>query len=221
MAAAFFAAFGASYLHGKRLEARLEQATEHGKRLEARLEQATHPLYHRHADVRQFMIRAALDGVSSPIVVLGDSITEMAPLPDSACGHPVINAGVGGAATSDFLQLAPILFTGAARPHLIVVALGANDVGSSALTRDFTALLSSLSELTPRIVAVSDTSDEGVLAEQRAATTAAHVPFSEVRVTGLMSDRIHFTRGGYSEWMPAVLQAVSTACEAGTVAVIR
>jgi lysophospholipase L1-like esterase len=199
VSAAFFAGFGASYVHSKRLEARLELAT--------------HPLYHRHADVRQFIIRTALDGVPSPIVVLGDSITEMAPLPDSACGHPVINAGVGGAATPDFLQLAPILFRGAARPHLIVVALGANDVGSSALTRDFTSLLSSLSELTQRIVAISNTPDESVLAQQRAATTAAHVPFSEVRVTGLMSDRIHFTREGYGEWIPAMLRAISTACE--------
>ncbi|WP_244065489.1 hypothetical protein [Bradyrhizobium sp. Ce-3] len=37
--------------------------------------------FHDHAAVREFMIRAALADATAPIVVLGDSITEMAPLP--------------------------------------------------------------------------------------------------------------------------------------------
>ena len=33
--------------------------------------------FHDHQDVREFMIRAALDGLTEPAVVIGDSITEM------------------------------------------------------------------------------------------------------------------------------------------------
>jgi hypothetical protein len=62
------------------------------------------------------MIRAALDGLQSPIVVFGDSITEMARLPESACGHPIVNGGVGGASTPDFIDLARDLLTGQPRP---------------------------------------------------------------------------------------------------------
>jgi hypothetical protein len=201
VAAFFFAAFCVSYVRNHQIVAKLEQAT--------------YPLYHRHADVRQFFIRAALDGVPSPIVVIGDSITEGAPLPATACGHPVINAGIGGASTSDFRQLAPVLFDGTPGPHLIVVALGANDVGSGSLTRDFSALLSQLSGLAPRIIAVSNTADEGVLAQQRAATAAMHVPFYEIKVTGLMADHIHYTHEGYAEWVPVIFRAVSSACLQG------
>ena len=52
--------------------------------------------FHDHADVRRLMIAAALADADQPIVVLGDSVTEMAPLPRQLCEHPVINAGVGG-----------------------------------------------------------------------------------------------------------------------------
>jgi hypothetical protein len=202
VAAIFFAAFCISYVQGHRTRARLE----------ARLEQATHPLYHRHADVRQFMIRAALDGVESPIVVVGDSITEMAPLPVTACGHRVINAGIGGAATPDFIQLLPILFDGRPRPYLVVVALGANDVGSGSLTRDFSSLLSQVSASTEKILAVSDTADKDVVSQQRSASDAMRVPFQEIKVTDLLSDGIHFSHEGYRQWVPAVFQAVSARC---------
>lgn len=180
--------------------------------LNVRLQMATHPLFHRHADVRQFMIRAALDGLQSPIVVLGDSITEMARLPESACGHPIVNAGVGGAATSDFLTLAPVLLDDLPRPQIIVVALGANDIGSSAVTHDYSELLARLSAFTPNITAISDTSDHGVVMQQRTASAAAGVPFHDVTVTGLMSDGIHFTRAGYAQWLPVLNEAIAAAC---------
>jgi hypothetical protein len=48
------------------------------------------------------MIRAAMEGLDRPIVILGDSITEMARLPETIGTHPVVNAEIGGATIAVF-----------------------------------------------------------------------------------------------------------------------
>jgi lysophospholipase L1-like esterase len=53
-----------------------------------------------------------------------------------------------------------------------------------------------------------------VLAQQHASAAAAGIPFSEVKVTGLMSDGIHFNRAGYGQWLPVLMDAVQMACAA-------
>lgn len=50
-----------------------------------------------HSEVRVAVIRSQLSRVEKPVIVMGDSIVEQALLPVSLCGHPVINAGIGGA----------------------------------------------------------------------------------------------------------------------------
>src|SRR5258706_2037797 len=64
---------------------------------------------HEHSDVRKFVIATHLARTKSPIVFLGDSITEAAVVPDSICGRPVVNAGIGGAGVDDLLRVAPSL----------------------------------------------------------------------------------------------------------------
>jgi hypothetical protein len=64
---------------------------------------------HIHSEVRKFIIKAALAGLDHPIVVIGDSITEMARLPEKIDGRPVVNAGIGGASISDYEAIAPEL----------------------------------------------------------------------------------------------------------------
>ena len=130
-------AFGASFSELARMRGRFGEVTRHR--------------FHDHLDVRQFMIRAALD---RPIVILGDSITEMARFPESIEGYPVVNAGIGGATIHDFLSLSPRLLDGVT-PSVIVVALGANDVGSSTIREEYAALLSYLKKRAPAVYAVA------------------------------------------------------------------
>jgi hypothetical protein len=69
------------------------------------------------------------------IVVLGDSIVQGAPLPEWICGHPVVNAGVTGAAVQYFERHASELL-GLSRPRLIVLAVGINNA-SPKMARQF------------------------------------------------------------------------------------
>lgn len=112
VAALFFVAFVASFSELQRMRTRFGEVTRHQ--------------FHDHMDVRESIIRFALDGLDNPVVFLGDSLVEMADLPKTICGKPVVNGGVGGAQTSDFMRLAP-KFLKLTKPSAIVIALGAND----------------------------------------------------------------------------------------------
>jgi len=61
--------------------------------------------------------------------VIGDSITEMAPLLRQLCGHAVVNAGIGGMNIREATNLTPQLLA-AKEPLMIAPAVGANDIGS-------------------------------------------------------------------------------------------
>jgi hypothetical protein len=98
VAAVALVAFGATFSELQRMRMRLGEATRHQ--------------FHNHQDVRQAMVRIAIAGLERPIVVLGDSVTEMARLPETICGRDVVNAGVGGATIADFQTLAPRLLDG-------------------------------------------------------------------------------------------------------------
>jgi lysophospholipase L1-like esterase len=99
--------------------------------LDAKLDRLqTTTVEHEHSDVRLFMIKAHLARATHPIVVLGDSITEAATLPEAICNHPVVNAGIGGAGVDELLAVAPSLLQGKA-PALVVVAIGTNDAHAS------------------------------------------------------------------------------------------
>jgi hypothetical protein len=49
------------------------------------------------------VIQSTLARVDDAVVILGDSIVEASTLPRSLCGHPIVNAGVGGASTASNL----------------------------------------------------------------------------------------------------------------------
>jgi len=81
---------------------------------------------------RYLDIRAAIRAAPSAVVVLGDGIVLGAPLPNTVCGNPVVNAGVGDAGIQYFERYAMELL-GSSAPKLIVLAVGLNDAraGSS------------------------------------------------------------------------------------------
>jgi hypothetical protein len=86
-------------------------------------------LENRRLEVRTFMIRSQLAQAKSPIVIIGDSITEAALLPSSICGHDIVNAGIGGMTVGSYLPLAKQLLA-RRRVQSIIIALGTNDSGT-------------------------------------------------------------------------------------------
>jgi hypothetical protein len=141
-----FIAFAASFSELLRMRVRFGEVSRH--------------TFHDHQDVRQFMIRSRLADSDWPIVIIGDSITEMAQFPESIAGKEVINAGIGGATILDYVALAPKILDGS-KPSIIVVAIGANDKGSPTTERDFSTLLSVLRPRT-RLLIVSKPSGDTI-----------------------------------------------------------
>jgi lysophospholipase L1-like esterase len=82
-----------------------------------------------HVDVRTFIIRLKLARATEPVVVLGDSIVEASDLPQSICGHTVVNAGIGGTTIGYFVRNTAQLLRGV-KPSLVVLAVGINDTSS-------------------------------------------------------------------------------------------
>src|SRR3984893_5381180 len=107
-----------------------------------------------HGPTRQFVIRSTLTRVEDAVVVLGDSIVEMSTLPRSLCGHPIVNAGIGGTSTESKLGSILTESLGNKRAALIVVSLGTNDAAiPNSVERyrsNYPALLTELAALTPR-----------------------------------------------------------------------
>jgi hypothetical protein len=194
-----FVGFAASFSELQRMRGRFGEATRHH--------------IHDHQDARQFMIRAALADLHQPIVVIGDSITEMAKLPEAIGDKPVVNAGISGATISDFFPLVPRILDGA-RPSLCAIALGANDVGSSLARLDYAALLLRLKTLCPSILAFAVTPMNGsdmINTQIRAAALDADVPFVEMPLPdgSTLADHIHLNTFGYRTWIPALVAAIS------------
>ena len=199
IAVTLLVAFGASYSELQRMRGRFGEVTRHQ--------------FHDHKDVRHFIIKAALVGLDHPIVVIGDSITEMARLPETIGDKPVVNAGIGGATIADFQAIAPRLLQDSS-PSLIVIALGANDAGSNSVQRDYTALLSTLKKLTPRLLVIAVTPMDGsdlINAQIKTVADSEGVQFVEMPVPkgSMLPDRIHLTTAGYRKWTPALVAAIS------------
>ena len=177
-----------------------------------RFREETRRPYHDHQDVRQFSIKAALADLRQPIVMIGDSITEGAPLPAEIAGHPVVDAGIGGISTSGYKMLAGRLFENA-QPYAAVIALGANDTGSGSLRDDTTELIAVIKAFTPRIVVSTTATDQAMISRIREAAETSGVRFVETDVPEALKrkDRIHFTAAAYRVWLPQIRSAVEAA----------
>jgi lysophospholipase L1-like esterase len=196
IAAVFAVAFAASFSELQRMRARFGEVTRHQ--------------FHDHQDVRYFIIRAALAGLDRPIVFLGDSITEMAKLPDEIDGHPVVNAGIGGATIAGIN--APKLLDGFT-PYMVVIALGTNDRDSSKVQQDYSALLVQLKKFTPRLLAIAVSPMAGsaeVNQQIKAITQKEGVSFIEAPLPegAMLEDGIHLNSVGQKIWVNFIIAAI-------------
>ena len=197
---------------------------------------------HEHSDVRQFMIRQELRRVG-PVVVLGDSITEAAPLPKAICGHTVVNAGIGGADANFAAKTISALLNGTS-PALIVLALGTNDAhpvpeGDDGFANSYDALLKEASALSPRLAVVTVPSiaadgplthaagfDPSIVSELNAdvgrlankyGATLIHVrdAIDQADLPSATIDGVHLSSQAYDIWVASVVRGIRKAlgCE--------
>jgi lysophospholipase L1-like esterase len=184
-----------------------------------------------HGLSRQFVIRSTLARVENAVVVLGDSIVEASTLPRSLCGHPIVNAGIGGASTASNLGSILTESLGNRRAALIVVSLGTNDAAiPNSVERyrsNYRALLTELAALTPRTAVVAIPPPEAGLEEakkvspatidsynailpelaEEARTTFIALPAMPARHT---LDGIHLNAAGYEIWDKAILHGIES-----------
>jgi lysophospholipase L1-like esterase len=200
------------------------------EKTKAKLTVATRPLlFHVHADVRREIISQQLARVTNPIIVIGDSIVEAATLPASVCGHPVVNAGIGGATVADF-KLSGADFLGKSKPPLVVIALGMNDaLGQNAsFVTDMRSFVAMVLTITPDILGFGITDTEnGALVKDNTIINqliaAENADYSDImKSTGQLFampppfhghhtiDGVHLNGPAYDAWLADLVAAISS-----------
>jgi lysophospholipase L1-like esterase len=185
-----------------------------------------------HGPSRQFVIRSTLARVENAVVVLGDSIVEASTLPRSLCGHPIVNAGIGGASTASNLGSILTESLGNRRAALIVVSLGSNDAAiPNSVERyrsNYRALLIELAALTPRTAVAAIPPPEAGLEEAKKVSLATIDSYNailpelaeEARAKFIplpamperhTLDGIHLNAAGYEVWDKAILHGIESA----------
>lgn len=183
----------------------------------------------RRSAFRQFVIHSTLARLDDAIVILGDSIVEASTLPRSMCGHPVVNAGIGGASTTSRLDSILAAALGDKRAALVVVSLGTNDAAVpdsvEQYKSNYRALLAELAALTPRRAIAAISPPEAGLEEAKKVSAALIASYNavlpdlakEARVAFIALpvmparhtlDGIHLNAAGYEIWDKAILNGI-------------
>jgi lysophospholipase L1-like esterase len=189
-----------------------------------------------HRQARQLVVHYTAKRFDSPIVVLGDSISEASTLPRMLCGHPIVNAGLNGASTASDLGTWLIEALDGKQPAAIVVSLGTNDALKARSAQQFQAnygaLLAQLAKQTPhlfvlaippievlgRVTVELQTQVTGriadlnaVLPELAAKNGATFIALPSMPTPHTI-DGVHLDGAGYAVWEQAILEKVSGAC---------
>jgi lysophospholipase L1-like esterase len=189
-----------------------------------------------HRQARQLIVHYTLSRVDSPIILVGDSLTEASTLPREHCGHGIVNAGLNGASTASELGTWLIEALDGRRAAAIVVSLGTNDAlkarSTQAFEASYSALLVQLANVTDHlaVLAVPGIDIQGrVTAEMQAEAMeringfnvalpvlaanagATFIPLPQMQTPHTI-DGVHLNTAGYSAWDEAILKGVSTIC---------
>jgi lysophospholipase L1-like esterase len=95
---------------------------------------------------------------------------------------------------------------------MVVVALGANDSQSQNAQQDYSALVSRLKRLAPKLLAVEVASRSAaqVNAAIKAALQDQGIGLVEMHISeGIAADGIHLEATGYRQWVPELVASVS------------
>jgi lysophospholipase L1-like esterase len=186
------------------------------------------PTVNVHAQARQFVIQSNLDRFPDAVVVLGDSIVEGSSLPRSACGHAIVNAGIGGASTTSDLGTMLAKSLAGKRAALVILSIGTNDAAMSrslnTFSNNYTALLKQLSPLAHRLAVMTIPSVEGHAAADATineynSTLPEIAKEAGVDLVGLSGmptphtfDGVHLNAAGYEIWEKAILEEAEAIC---------
>jgi lysophospholipase L1-like esterase len=163
------------------------------------------------------------------ILILGDSITQRAPLPDKVCGYPIINAGISGSRAGNLIPFAESITSQHQPIALIVVAAGVNDAQrtfSTSFGASYRLLIDSLpptkvvlASLAPVDFSGTDGTNidpekyQSVDAAIRSTTLERHLPLIELgNIENFQTlDGIHLTVDSYVKWQAPVIEAIKKA----------
>jgi lysophospholipase L1-like esterase len=177
---------------------------------------------------RFLAIKTAIKRTPDSVIVLGDSIVEGAPLPNTICGHAVVNAGVTGAAIEYFDRHATE-FLGSSRPRLIVLAVGINNASPTAAKKfqsHYQETVTSLSDAAVVLVATitpvrsgagSAGYDAALVQDLNAVIKATPSATGVIDLNSALSganwttDGIHFGPDGYAIWTKTVVDGIHVA----------
>jgi hypothetical protein len=176
-----------------------------------------------HSEVRSFIIRSKLSRAPDPIVVMGDSIVEAADLPKSICGHPVVNAGIGGMTIGYFVRNASLLLQNT-KPALVVLAVGVNDATGSTVDRvepfraAYQATIQSLGDI-PFLIATIPPIGPGAVLFRTSLIDQFNAVIRQLAaqpidlykaLTGdfTTADGVHLNAAGYDVWDAEIVNAV-------------
>ncbi len=189
-----------------------------------------------HRQARQLVLYYTLSRSDSPVVILGDSISEASTLPRTLCGHPIVNAGLNGASTESDLGAWLIDALDGRQAAAIVVSLGTNDALDGRSPQQFQsnygALLDQLKGSTPHLFALAVPPIEvlGRVTAERQTNAMAGInaynsglpALAETHRASFIAlpsmpkphtiDGVHLNAAGYAMWEQAILQKASTLC---------
>jgi len=167
-----------------------------------------------HYDARMSGIRSVIGqrGTGPVYLAIGDSITEWADLP-RICGRKPLNAGIGWATTTTFVDLARELADHAG-PDFIIVALGTNDAldhKEDGFEARMKHILASLAPW-PVIVVPVPPSPRVLGGYQRLNAEIAWLDVNQaepLEKVDTLPDGIHLAPSGYVDWKKALLDEAS------------
>lgn len=189
---------------------------------------------HRYA--RQITLYFTLSRIDQPIIIVGDSLTEASTLPRTVCGHPIVNAGLGGASTSSDLGTWLTAPLDGRRAAAILVALGTNDAllkhSAQDFEKNYLELLAQLSKVTDHlsVLGIPAVETRGGMTAERQTDAMSRVDALNAMLPALAEksratfvplppmplphtiDGVHLDAAGYAIWDNAVLKGVSGAC---------
>jgi lysophospholipase L1-like esterase len=173
-------------------------------------------------------------------VIIGDSITQRASLPESVCGVTLINAGITGSRVSSFVPFAEEMASRGLAPAAIIVALGVTNAYSGYHTEfaaSYSLLLDSLPAGSPVALATIAPVDlavgEGknirpasIDAANLAILAAAKLRnLQSIRLDQLQNvgtvDGVHLSADGYPAWDDAIMTGFKTALNCDGIASVR
>jgi hypothetical protein len=173
------------------------------------------PCAHFNARLMAIESHIAQNQAEHVYLAIGDSITELADLP-TICGRRPINAGIGGATSTTFIELGRRL-SDLSKPEFVIIALGTNDAihGRIDVFKDrMIKLIDSLHPLPVLIVPLPPSRSVPSVGAFNAVISNLPEPKANSLISvENISDGIHLSATDYKQWKASISDAsMATVC---------